>query len=294
MPSVLGHVTMISMLDRVCWPKLAIGFFLTAVGALSVHVVMLQILDVPFPDLSVIPAAYKFVIRAVATLGLIVFWQFAAQKMQGSFVKQWGALFLIASMLTESLIRGPFMEGYCTTAWIFAFVGNIPKLLTIALSSAMIVAATPRLRRAWQEVLAAVVLTAITTFAATPLIGAAFGPIMESIARLAPQSEWCTLPYGPNVLIPAYLTFAEPVVACLAAAILIWDTLSASRALRFAQFALIILAIKNQLLMPWVYAAFAKTPFLEALTSESQFALEAVALAVLTGITWEWGAKQER
>lgn len=282
---------MTSSLDRIRWPRLGMGLFFTAVCALSVHVVMLQMLGVPFPDLSVIGPAYKFLIKAVATLGLIVLWQFASQKMQGSFLKQWGVLFLIATMLTETLIRGPFMEAYCTTAWVFSFIGNIPKLLAIALSSALIVVATPRLPRVWQKAAAALALTALTMFVATPLLGAAMGPVMQSISYLAPQSEWCVLPYGANVLIPAYLTFAEPVLACLAAAILVWDRLSPSRGLRFAQFTLLILAIKNQLLMPFAYAAFAKVPFLQALTSESQFALEAIVLAVLTGFTWERSAR---
>jgi hypothetical protein len=67
-----------------------------------------------------------------------------------------------------------------------------------------------------------------------------------------------------------------------------------SRGLRFAQFTVLILAIKNLLVTPFVYAVVAKTPFLAALTSVGQFALEAVALAVLTGFTWEWSTARRR
>jgi hypothetical protein len=278
-------------LDTIHKPTLAAGLVLTAVGALSVHAIMLQVLGIPFPDLSLIPALVKLLIRCVAALGLIVLWQFASPAMTGSFVKRWAVLFLIATMLTENLIRGPFMEGYCTTAWVFAFVGNVPKLLAGALSCALIILAAPKLVLAWQKVIAAIVIATFTTFVAGPLIGAAMGPVMESMASLAPQSEWCTLPYGANVLIPAYLTFAEPVLACVWAAALVWDRLSPSRVLRFVQFTVLIVAIKNQLLMPFAYAAFAKLPLLDAFVSESQFALEAVALAVLTGITWEWSTR---
>jgi hypothetical protein len=35
-------------------PKLCAGILFTTIGALSVHAVMLQILNVPFPDLSVV------------------------------------------------------------------------------------------------------------------------------------------------------------------------------------------------------------------------------------------------
>jgi hypothetical protein len=45
-------------------------------------------------------------VRAVARLGIIYLWQLASENKPGSFVKQCGALFLIASMLTETLISG--------------------------------------------------------------------------------------------------------------------------------------------------------------------------------------------
>ena len=282
------------------WPRLVLGVFTAAVVALSVHSVMLQVLGIPFPDLSVIPIALKVVIRAVAMFGLLLLWELAALQSRGSFVGRWAVLFLITAALTETLFRGPFMEGYCTTAWTFAFVSNVQSLLTMATSCAIVVLSTSRLPRIWHKIAGAAGIALFTTFVVTPLIVAAMGPVMESIASLAPQSEWCTLPYGANVLIPAYLTFIEPSLGCLAAAALVWNQLSASRIVRYLQFTLLILAIKNQLLMPFVYASFAKTSFVDALVSESQFALEAIALAVLTGVAWEcatgstWRAEEPR
>jgi hypothetical protein len=254
---------------------------------LSVHVLMLQRLHVPFPELSVISPPFKFAIRVMATLGLIFFWQLSCRKLPRSFVKQAAALFLFSAMLTENLFRGPFMDAYCTTAWTFMFVANIPKLLMMALAAAMIAAAAPRLPLVSRKVAGALVITALSEFVVGPLIGKAMGPVMAAIAHLAPQSEWCTLPYGANVLIPAYLTFLEPVLACFGGAALIWDQLSRSRGMRFVQFTLLILLIKNQLITPFVYAMLAKMPFLIALASDGQFALEAAALALLTGLTWE-------
>jgi hypothetical protein len=132
------------------------------------------------------------------------------------------------------------------------------------------------------------VITALTMFVAAPLIAMAMGPLLQAMSNLAPQSEWCTLPYGANVLIPAYMTFAEPVVACFAAAAFAWNGLSASRGTRLLQFMVIVVAIKKQLFTPIVYALVAKVSFMAALLSESQFQLEAVALALLTGLAWEW------
>lgn len=278
--------------DGIRWSRFSIGVLITGICALSVHAIMLQVIGVPFPDLSVVTVPYRFVIRAAQTLGLLVLWQYASKTVDRSFLKQWGLLFLITAMLTEDLVRGPFMEGYCTHAWVFAFTSNMPKLLSLAVICAIIVAVTPRLRAMWQKTIAAIVLAAFAMFALSPLLGMAFAPVMKSIANLAPQSEWCTLPYGPNVLIPAYLSFVEPTLACMAAGLLTWHRLFMSRGMRFVQFSLIILAIKNQLLAPFFYAALAKAPFPASLTSEGQFALEALVLAILTGVTMEWSTRR--
>jgi hypothetical protein len=284
---------MLTTIKNVSVSRLALGILLTTIGALSVHAVMLQVLHVPFPDLSVIAAAYKFAIRAMATLGLIIFWQLALQKLPRSLAKQWAILFLMSTMLTENLFRAPFMDAYCTKAWTFIFVANISKLLTMAIAALMIVTVTPKLLRLWQKVAGALLITALTVFVLGPLIDKAMAPVMAAIAGLAPSAEWCTLPYGADVLIPAYITFLEPTLACFAAAALIWNQLSAVRVWRVAQFALLILAIKNLLVTPVVYAALAKQPFMNALVSDGQFFLEGLALAVLTGISWEWSTARK-
>ncbi|MEO6521894.1 MAG: hypothetical protein ABIN91_09470 [Mucilaginibacter sp.] len=98
------------------WVKLVIGIVLSTVLSLSVHAIMLQEMNVPFPELSVITTPYKFIIRIFSVFGLLLFWQLAYKKIHGSFVKKWAILFLIDAMLTESLFRGPFMDGYCTNS----------------------------------------------------------------------------------------------------------------------------------------------------------------------------------
>jgi hypothetical protein len=283
---------MMTKFGRIHWYRFFIGVFITGICALSVHAIMLQVLGAAFPDLSVVTPSYRFFIRAAQTLGLLVLWQYASKTVDRSFLKQWGLLFLITAMLTEDLVRGPFMAGYCTHAWLFAFVSNIPKLLSLAIVSAIVVAVTPRISGIVRKTVAAVILAAFAIFALNPLIGMAFAPVMQSIANLAPQSEWCTLPYGPNVLIPAYISFVEPTLACMAAGLLTWRQLSTSRGMRFVQFSLIVLAIKNQLLTPFFYAALAKGSFIAGLTSEGQFVLEALVLALLTGVTMEWSLRR--
>lgn len=279
-------------LKNLNWIKLTIGLLLATILSLSVHAVMIQGMNIPFPDLSVISAPYKFIIQLFAVLGLIYFWELAQREINGSFFKQLGILFLIDAMLTESLLRGPFMDGYCTNSFVFMFVDNVPKLLTMATLCGLVVLITPLLKQFWKKVVASAVLAALFMFAITPIMGAVWSPVMDALDHLAPTSEWCTLPYGPDVLVPAYVSFIEPAIACLIMAVLVWNQLSQTKWIKYLSFTLLVLAIKYQLLMPLFYAVFGSDTFLTNLASEGQFALEALALALLTGFTFEWGSKK--
>jgi hypothetical protein len=280
--------------SNVNWAKFVIGIFLSTILSLSVHAVMLQEMNVPFPDLSVITTPYKFIIRVFSILGLIFFWELAHKKVHGSFAKKWTVLFLIDAMLTESLFRGPFMDGYCTHSIGFMFINNIPKLLAIGITCGLIIFTTPILNKTLSKILAAIGIAAIFMFAANPLMEAAWNPVMDKVVYLAPTGDWCKLPYGPDVLIPAYISFIEPVLACLAMAILILNQLSSTTWLKFLLFALIVLAVKYQLMMPVFYVILHKGYFQSNLASEGQFALEAISLAITTGFTWQWSSKTKQ
>ncbi|MEO6521895.1 MAG: hypothetical protein ABIN91_09475 [Mucilaginibacter sp.] len=138
--------------------------------------------------------------------------------------------------------------------------------------------------------LAAIALATVFMFAINPLMGAAWKPVMEKISYLAPTGEWCKLPYGPDVLIPAYISFIEPVLACMAMAMLILNQLAPFKWLRLLLFALLVVTVNYQLLMPLFYVALHKGPFISNLASEGQFALEAIVLAITTGFTWQWSS----
>jgi hypothetical protein len=279
---------------KISWPRLCLGFLVAGILALSVHAVMLQVLNVPFPDMSVVGVPYRYLSRCFMVLGLIYLCERSANSIGKSPLKRWVLLFLLFQMLSEEIFRAPFMAAYCTTAWIFPFVSQLPRWLSAALLAALIVLATPWLRLVWQKLLGAVVLAAVATFALTPLCSAVFAKLLESLSYLAPTGEWCTLPYGWKVLVPAYLTFVEPTIACFIAAALVWRRLSPSSGWRFLQFTVMIVAIKNQLITPFVYALLAKEPGLGALASDGQFALEALVLAVMTGVAWKWASDAER
>jgi len=96
------------------------------------------------------------------------------------------------------------------------------------------------------------------------------------------------------VLVPAYLSYAEPVIAAVILAALVWDRLSASVPLCVLQFTMIVLLVRHVLFAPVIYALYAKVPAGTALASMGQFTLEGIALAALSGLTWHFATGGRR
>ena len=278
--------TMKSRLDNVQWARLLTVMTVAGICALSVHAILLQVFNVPFPDARFDAKLPRYFAKAICLFALIIFLRSAVANEQSSFLRRFAIAFLVYASLSEAILRAAFMEGYCTDAWLYAFIANLQRLVPLALASGMIAFASPKLDRVWKCCVAAVAISALVQFQLAPLTVSAFQGVMQSIAAYAPTGEWCKLPYGPDVLIPAYLTFVEPALGCLVAAALCWDQLAGGEVHRLIWFTLLIVALKNQLLTPFIYMAYAKMPALAALASEGQFALEAITLGAVTGAGW--------
>jgi hypothetical protein len=278
---------------RISIPKLIVGILLTGILSLSLHAFMLQQLGIPYPSVAIDAPLAKFISSSVlGVLGLIYLYELSLPALaKRSFAFRCGVIFVLGSALSEALFRGPFMEGYCSDSLAYAFIANVPKMLSAALLAVLVVAVTPRLPKFWHKAIAAVVLGAISAFALKPLIAALSKAPLEALAFMS-HAEWCELPYGANVLIPAYLSFIEPVLAVLATAALVWNRLSSKPVARLLQFALLVLLIKRQLLAAFIYMAYSGTPPLTGLASMGQFSLEALALALLGGLSWAWARQR--
>jgi len=188
-------------------------------------------------------------------------------------------------MLQEQFFRAPIMDSVVTTAWTFSFLSNIPTLLVWLLLSILIVALAPLLKNLWLKLGAAVALYALVFLVCRHPIASAFNPILQHFSYLA-HDEVYGLPYGLHVLLPAYLTYAEPVAACIVIAALLWNHLDQRLPVRLLQFTLIILAIRHVLFAPFIFPLFAKLPVTTAFLSIGQFSFEAIALAVFSALTW--------
>lgn len=278
------------------WWRLLVGMSITLILSLSVHAVMLQVIHVPVPPQDVkswIP--FRLVTDMAVAGGLIILYKLVAGSRHHK-KKPYIALitFLTVCGLNETL-RGWAMDAYCSEP--FASSAFLLSLMTIAsslyygLALLVVAIASPRIRTLTHYVLVSVATGVILTFLAPLLIGkiqSFFSSVFES---MAPHHGWCVLPYGANVLIPAYLSFIEPVIAAVFCAAITWQFLKGGIVIKLAQFTLLILALKQQLFASFLYAIYAKTGFWLALASMGQFTLEAAVLGMLAALTWVWSKK---
>ncbi len=270
------------------WLLLLVGAVLTAILALSVHVVMLQILNIPFPSGYPHAGIGAWLNTAAAVLAAILLYVLGFDRFKGqSLITRSLVLFLLITMLQELFFRAPMMEGVATTAWAFSFLSNLPRLLNWLLLSFLIVALGPWLRGMLARVIASIALYAIVFLAFRPFLERVSAPVITHFAYLA-HDEVYGLPYGLHVLIPAYLTFAEPVLAAFVIAALLWDRLSPRTPMRLLEFTLIILLIRCHLIALAIYPFYAKMSTGVALLSMGQFTLETMMLGVMTGLTWHY------
>jgi hypothetical protein len=94
-----------------------------------------------------------------------------------------------------------------------------------------------------------------------------------------------------HVLIPAYLTYVEPVIAALLIAALVWDNLSSRAPLRILQFTLLLLLIRHHLFALAIYPFYTKASTTTALLSMGQFTLETITLSLMTTLTWRFATQ---
>jgi hypothetical protein len=275
---------------EVHWPRLLLGMFITLVFSLSVHVVMLQVLGVPFPEFSGVSAWAALLNTSLAVLSLIVVCSLAQPRLaRMSPIVRYLAIFLLFVTLKEAM-RQIVMNGVVTAGWGFDVVAGLPGLVSAFVLTSLVVLLTPKLRGTWLKVLAAVAIAALMIFAVRPLVGSAFAPALKAAARFN-HDDIYPFPYGWQVLVPSYATFAEPVIACMLIAALIWQGLSTRPGVRLLQFSLLILLMRGMLLPTFVYSFYNKARLPAAMLSQSQFLLETLALAILTALVWQFSLR---
>jgi hypothetical protein len=277
---------------------MVVGFVAASILALSVHAIMLEILHVPYPSERLtarLPEVLNNMVFAWGAMWLYgglhgrLYWRSTAFRIV--------VLTVLLCALNETL-RGWLMNAYCAdpsvSAWIYFAVAALPKVLAFAVTAAAAAVASRCLSAGWRQGVAAVALGLLLSFAVGPLMSWLQQVVMTPLAGWGPTGGWCRLPYGMNVLVPAYLTFAEPALACLFCMAFVANRLPADGALRPLGFVLLILALKKQLLMSFFYAIYAPIPAMTALASMGQFSLEAAVLGLLMALSWDYATRAPR
>ena len=148
------------------------------------------------------------------------------------------------------------MNGVVSSFWLQAFVANgtFAAELWVSLCVALLHRTTTSQHDAssnllapwllWRTLLAAVFIALCWQFLLRPLAGQLNTLLMAQLMQPRPDRVLLP-PYGPGVLIPAYLTYAEPVVACCVMAWLSWGSLSQRPALRIARFTVLMVFLKG-------------------------------------------------
>ncbi|CAM3483845.1 hypothetical protein BOSP111201_07850 [Bordetella sputigena] len=286
------------LFSRVSRKRLLFGFVATCILALSVHAIMLDVFRVPYPAEQVtarLPDALNHIVFAWGAMWL--YGSLHSRLSRRPMVCRIAVLTLLLGALNE-MLRSWLMNAYCAdtsvSALVFFAVQELPKIVAIAVTATGAVIAGRRLSPGWRQGAGAVVLGLFLSFVLGPLLSWLQPFLSAAISGLAPHGGWCRQPYGMSVLIPAYLTFAEPALACLVCMAIVAKRLPAHGPLRPLSFMLLILALKKQLLMSFLYAIYASMPARTALASMGQFSLEAAALGLLTALSWDYATRASR
>ena len=267
------------------WPIIIAGTIATTVASLGIHIWMLQVLGIPYPDRSSVSAWAVFLNAALATWALMTF--YAIVRPELSSIAKWQRWLLVAALfaMLKELFRGNIMNAVVTTAWIYSAAQIISPALYSLVLAALVVLLEPRLKGMVARSVAALAVTAIMTFAIKPGISMLLAPLMEAVAPLNHEDVY-PFPYGWYVLTWAYVTYLEPVLICIVAASLFWKRLDLQPRGRLVQFTGLVVLIKGALLPTFLFSLWNSAGVSQGMLSESQFLFEAILLGLFGGAAW--------
>jgi hypothetical protein len=274
------------------WTRLFSGAFFTLTLGLGTHVVMMTVLAIPYPYNPPSAGIVLFANQVLIVLGSLILYQRAGFDTRlRSISLRSVCCFLLLATLTELLIRDAAMNGFVTSAYAYAILEVLPKLLLWLFISILLSVTGRFLKTPGRRLLGSAAIAAVSFIGLKPLIGDYFATLLKAYAYLD-HAPIYGFPYGWQVTTAAFITYAEPVSAALVAAWLIFDELPGRAIARVAMFTLIIVMIRGSCLGWLAYGIKHSDRFFAASVSSGQFALESVVLGVLSGLTWYFSRKE--
>ncbi|KJV36551.1 hypothetical protein [Luteibacter yeojuensis] len=269
------------------WPLLLVGAVLTGVVALSVHVVMLQVIGIPYPALGAIPKWLLSCNGVTSYIAVVVLALLAAKPtpLAAAWVR-W-LLLTVAYLMIRETLRAGIMEGVVTTTYAKPLLGVLPNIVLGLVVCGIATVAADRLPRWAAVVFGTAAMYAVATWLVRPYLMAPLTAWIGSLG-LPEGDEVYKAPYGFHVLLPAYLTFAEAVLGAFVACRLAW---------RSGRYALAGFAVAMTFLVPFLHATallpvwlaiVGPLPWWEGFLSAFQFSLEHAVLGLGAAFAWWW------
>jgi hypothetical protein len=281
-----------NLVSMVRWPRLLVAVCAAGMLALTVHVTLVQWLHVSNPSFHSVPA------EVLNTLAMV----YAAAWLYDCIRSQYGGrsaalhvivLFAVLACLNGT-VRNAFMTGYCSTTtplrWLFGALSSIRPLAYSAIAAASI-AWVCRFRQGGRRLAAGAAAGLGLALVVAPVLALSEQAMYAQLAHLLPSAGWCKLPYGIEIMVPAYLTAIEPALGSFACIAIVWPHLPLRPVVRTASFVVLVLALKKQLLASFLYALLAPGSAVDALVSMGQLSLSAALLGLLTVWGWRWAQR---
>ena len=260
-------------------PTLMAVIAATVIVSLSIHVVMLQVLWVPYPDASGVgrwgllyPLAQSLGLVALAATTLSWLRRFHP-IVQGLIVG-----FLFATM--NGIFRNALMAGFATTDFRGSVGGFVHQAAFDLMLGMIATAMVARVRNTGLRIVGAIMLAALGTFLLRPALASLLEPLMAWSSKHT-HADVYTVPYGANILVPSYLLFAETVIACVVARYVIalrpvsWDR---NGIIRYVG---MVLLVRGTWVMMFVWG-----PMI-GMASVGQFFLQDLVMALMIQLAWQ-------
>lgn len=265
-----------------------IGGIVTGVLALSLHVFVLAALNIPTPQSPPPPGVLTWIDGVGRVVAVVLICRYT---IDGLRERGWSAgkaalvPFVLFAMFSEILLRDNLMNIVVSQSFAYPAIAGLIRLVPLLVLFALCALVATHVRDPRWLVPATIAVWACMKYvAATPL--KTFMKNALSHAAALQRPEVYSPPYDWHVYIPAYLTYAEPVIAIFLLLALMWDRLPGRNGHRCALMLLMLLLAKGLVFTPLAYAV-ASPPGtrLIALLAMGQFTLETTILIVLAIMT---------
>ncbi len=279
-------------IERLSWPVLIAGAIVTMASALSVHAYMLEGLHIPYPENFPKAGWARLPDGILSVLGYIYLSAHFPEKIRRcNFGYRCAFLFVLIATINEAFFRYPFMNFINLSGLtLYPFLDNIPRLIPFAVIAVGVESWTRRKTSLMADLSFAGLLAAFAGVLVSHLANEAFaGVIHFTGAREGVQRYG--VPYDWHILLPAYLTFFEPVISALAIGCVVRQHLPTRLLTRFVITAALILAMRGPVFAPFVNIHYANSGPVTAMLSYAQFTFETMTLALLTAATLHFSVK---